>query len=89
MNGVSTKISVGSASAAGSVGVPVVVIWLLGLFKVPVPPDVAAVLSGWLAAGASLLFGYLVREMKVPDPAALPPQPAAAAPQAPPPLPGV
>ena len=80
MQGVSTKLSVGSASGAGSVGIPVVVIWLLGLFHVNVPPEVAAVLSGWLAAGAGLLFGYLVRELNLPteQPAPAPPQQAPA-----------
>lgn len=62
---ISSKVSVGGAAGAGSVGIPVVVIWLLGLFHVPVPPEVAAVLSGWLAAGTAFFFGWLVRELNL------------------------
>lgn len=90
---VSSKVIASTSGAFGGGGNAVVVIWLLGLFHIPVSAEVAAVLAGWCATGGAYFFGWLVRETNLtfpPQPiqqqaAGIPPGPAVAPPPPSPP----
>lgn len=57
---VSAKVSAGVGAAGASTPLSIVVIWILGLFNVQVPPEVAAAIASLIAAIASGIGGYIV-----------------------------
>ena len=50
----------GAAGAGAGVGLAPLIIWILGLFGVDMPPEVAAVAGGLLAAVTSTVIAWLV-----------------------------
>ena len=66
MSPISPKVSVGAASGAGSTPLSIVLVWLIGLTGVVVPETVAISIGALVAAGFTLLTGYLQREHVLP-----------------------
>jgi hypothetical protein len=56
----SPKVAAGAGAAGASSPLSIIVIWLIGLTHVTLPPEVAVAIGSLVAAGASLLAGYLV-----------------------------
>lgn len=60
-NTISGKTGItGASSLISGAAVAPVVVWVLGLFGVEIPPDVAAVIGGLLASGVATLVAYVV-----------------------------
>lgn len=66
MTPLSPKVSVGAASGAGSTPLSIVIVWLIGLTGIVVPETVAISIGALIAAGATLVTGYLQREHVLP-----------------------
>lgn len=68
MQTVSPKVSAAGGAAGGSMPLPIIIIWLLGLAHIDVPQDVAVAITALIATGAALITGYIVPHVPPPPP---------------------
>ena len=61
-NSVSPKVVAGAGGVGVSTPFSILVVWVLGVFNINVPPEVAVAIGTLVGALASLVSGYVVHD---------------------------